>query len=286
MKHLFAAACSAALLASGVQADVIRDIAYGDGPRQQMDLYLPDDVENPPVVLFIHGGRWFRNDKDQITRLDRATALNTAGIAVASMNYTYSNQDIWPAQKNDVASALRFLKAEGDSYGFDADRMAVWGQSSGAHLTLWAGILAAENADIDLGAVVSWYAPSDLPRMKQDRIEDDVPGANERFPEPSPESLLIGGAIDENLATAKAASPYYVIEQMQDVTDLPPMMLMHGDQDVVVSPVQSVRLNELLSEKGAETSLTLVKGASHGGDLFAPMVPRVISFLQDKLGAN
>ena len=286
MKHLLAATCSAAILSSGVQAEVIRDIAYGDGTRQQLDLYLPDGADNPPLVLFIHGGRWFRNDKDQITRLDRATALNDAGIAVASMNYTYSDQDIWPAQKNDVATALRYLKTEGASYGYDADRMAVWGQSSGAHLALWAGVIAKEDADITLKAVVSWYAPSDLPKMKQDRIDDAVPGENERFPEPSPESLLIGGAIDENLTTAKAASPYYVIAQMQDVTDLPPMMLMHGDQDVVVSPLQSERLNQLLTEKGAETSLTLVEGASHGGDLFGPMVPRVIGFLQDKFSVN
>lgn len=79
------------------------------------------------------------------------------GIAVASMNYTYSTDAIWPAQKDDVAEALRFLAGSGAKYGYDAENIAVWGQSSGAHLALWAGLIAAEEPDVNLQGVVSWY---------------------------------------------------------------------------------------------------------------------------------
>lgn len=71
MKRVVLASAAASLVASLAHAEVIRDVAYGAGDRNQLDFYLPEDVETPPLVLFIHGGRWFRNDKDQINLLDR-----------------------------------------------------------------------------------------------------------------------------------------------------------------------------------------------------------------------
>ena len=59
--------------------------------RNVLDLYLPADVSDAPVVLFIHGGRWIRNDKDQVLQHDRATQLTKAGYVVVSVNYSYSN---------------------------------------------------------------------------------------------------------------------------------------------------------------------------------------------------
>ncbi|KQI70363.1 hypothetical protein AN189_02180 [Loktanella sp. 3ANDIMAR09] len=281
MKTAVLLSAVASLVASAVQSEVIHDIAYGDGARNQLDLYLPEGVANPPIVLFIHGGRWFRNDKDQINRLDRAEALMDAGIAVAAMNYTYSTDAIWPAQRDDVAAALRYLAAHGTDHGYDAAQLAVWGQSSGAHLALWAGIISAQQDDITLKGVVSWYAPSNLSMIAVDRANDDV-GDSDMGDGPSPEDLLIGAPVADNPDLANAASPEWVISRMPDDAQLPPFLLMHGTQDVVVSPLQSDRLLATLEARETEVSLTRVAGASHGGDLFAPMVPEVIAFLKTR----
>ncbi|QDC09340.1 alpha/beta hydrolase [Oceanicola sp. D3] len=281
MKTALLLTLATSLVASAAHAEVLRDVAYGEGDRNQLDLYLPDGVENPPVVLFIHGGRWFRNDKSQINVLDRADALMEAGIAVASMNYTYSTNAIWPAQKDDVAEALRFLSDHGADYGYDAGEIAVWGQSSGAHLALWAGIIAAQEADINLQGVVSWYAPSNLTDIAADRAKDDVPD-RDMGDGPTPEAQLIGAPVADSPDLADAASPVAVISQLPEDVQLPPMLLMHGTQDIIVSPLQSDRLYDTLKDRGAEASLTRVEGASHGGELFAPMVPQVIDFLHTR----
>lgn len=266
-------------------ANLISDIPYGDQPRNQLDLYLPDGVDTPPVVVFIHGGRWFRGDKSQIEQFGRIQSLMDAGIAIASLNYTYSSDEIWPAQIDDVMAGLSFVQNNGEAYGYDSSCLAIWGQSSGAHLALWAGLLAAENPDLDLQAVVSWYAPSDLFQLAGDRVADAVPGENERFPEPTPESLLIGKLVPEHKPLADAASPSTFIATMPSDLPLPDFLLAHGTQDFVVSPLQSQRMYDVLMAQAGvgEVQLRLVDGAKHGGDLFDAETPFATEFLADRL---
>ena len=277
-----AVSCSAAPVHA---ASLISDIAYGPDARNQLDLYLPDNVSNAPIVLFIHGGRWFRGDKTQIELYDRIESLTSAGIGIAAINHTYSSENLWPAQIDDVMDALDFVSENGATYGYDAERIAVWGQSSGAHLALWAGLLSAEDPDIDLAAVISWYAPSDLFQLTADRVNDDVPGENERFPEPSPETLLVGLPVPDNKAEADAASPAIYAQGLADGSNLPDFQIVHGDADFVVSPLQSERLFETLKEKGAPVELRILPGAGHGGDLFDDETPVATEFLIDQLDA-
>jgi acetyl esterase/lipase len=279
---------SAAILATSVDATTVySDISYGPGDRNTMDLYLPDGVENAPVVVFIHGGRWFRGDKSQIELYDRVESLTQAGIGIASINYTYSSEAIWPQQIDDVMAALHYVNDNGGTYGYDASRMAVWGQSSGAHLALWAGLKSAEDPDLDLATVVSWYAPSDLFSITADRVADDVPGENERFPEPSPESLLIGLPVPDNKPEADAASPQSYAASLPDGKPLPDFLLTHGTQDFVISPLQTQRMYDTLIAQGGSEDVQLrwVVDGRHGGDLFGPEADYTAHYLADKLGA-
>lgn len=290
MKLRLAGTIAAAVVAaSGAAAQTVEtDLVYGDRERNRLDLYMPAGTERPPIVLFIHGGRWFRNGKDQVHLFDRVQQMNDAGLAVASMNYTYSSEATWPAQKEDVLAALRFVAEHGETYGYDASRVAVWGQSSGAHLTLWAGLLSAEGAAPQVDAIVSWYAPSSLYDLASDRVADDVPGENGRFPEPTPESRLLGVPVPENRDAADAASPEPYVRQLSPGISLPPILLMHGDADFVVSPLQSLRMRETLLDHDptANVSLVLVEGGEHGGDAFGPHVPEVIGFLAAHLAVR
>lgn len=126
-------------------------------------------------------------------------------------------------------------------------------------------------------------APSNLSEIAADRANDDVPD-RDMGDGPTPEALLIGAPVGDRPDLADAASPEAVIAGLPQDVSLPPMLLMHGTQDVVVSPLQSDRLYDTLKSHGAEVGLTRVEGASHGGALFAPMVPQVIAFLQARFG--
>lgn len=260
---------------------MVENIRYGPNTRNLLDLYIASGTTPSPLVVFIHGGRWFRNDKTQVRLYNRVEQLVGAGISIASINYTYSSEAIWPAQINDVKAAFAFLRKNGTKYGYDVDRMAVWGQSSGAHLAIWAGLLVDGDTRPKLRAIISWYAPSDLHRLRADRVDDDVPGGNERFREPSPESLLIGKSAIDHKVTADAASPAPHVAGIARGAPLPDFLLMHGTGDHVVSPLQTLRLHDALVAQGGSKSVTLkmVEGARHGGKEFGPAVDDVLKFL-------
>ncbi len=272
---------SFATLATG--QDVTRDLAYDDGARNVLDLYLPDTDQTPPVVLFIHGGRWMRGDKSEERNVSRFQALTDAGFAVAAMNHTYSTSAIWPAQKSDVHSAMAFLITNASDLGIDADRMAVWGRSSGAHLALWAGLLAPLEDGPKLRAVIAWFAPSDLAKLAPDRAEDDVPDAHEKHEKPYPESILLGVEVSTHKDAADAASPTARIKDLPASTELAPHFLAHGTDDTIVSPRQSERLYRALDARGTPVTFMPVPDEGHGGELFNDVVPRMITFLETHL---
>src|SRR5262249_23388877 len=75
----------------------------------------------------------------------------------------------------------------------------------------------------------------------------------------SPESRLIGGAIQENKDKVARANPISYVGK-----DNPPFLLIHGDQDPLVPPHQPELLAEALQKAGIEATLHLVQGAGHG----------------------
>jgi acetyl esterase/lipase len=278
-------AFAAMLVAIEAQAaSVVTDVPYGQHERQVLDLYLPEGATNPPVVVYIHGGRWFRGDKGQIENYGAVEALTSRGIAIAAINHTYSTESAWPAQIDDVMRALTFVRENGAAHAYDGGRVAVWGQSSGAHLALWAALKDAADPAPDLRAVVAWYAPSDLSNLRSDREVDAVPGGNEEHPEPSPESILIGAPVAGNKAAADAASPAVTFASLPSGRPMPDVLLAHGDMDPVVSPEQSRRLRDILIAQGGASTveLRIVEGAGHGGPLFEPEAIHVGEFLSER----
>jgi dipeptidyl aminopeptidase/acylaminoacyl peptidase len=75
----------------------------------------------------------------------------------------------------------------------------------------------------------------------------------------SPESRLIGGAIQENKEKVRKANPITYVTK-----GAPPFLLIHGDRDPLVPAHQAELLHRALEKAGVETKLHLVKGAGHG----------------------
>jgi arylformamidase len=108
------------------------DLAYGDSPRERLDLFL---CANPkaPTLAFIHGGYWQMNDKENFAFF--AEGLLPLGINLAVVEYTLA-----PAArlKRIVAELLRSVRWLGEhlgDYGADPARLYVAGHSAGGHLT-------------------------------------------------------------------------------------------------------------------------------------------------------
>jgi len=108
------------------------DGAPADADKHKLDLYLPRDKENFPVLVFLHGGSWKAGDRSQYVALgDR---LARAGIGVAIPSYRLMPQNPHPAQIEDVAAAFAWVAQNISQHGGDRSRIYLAGHSAGAHL--------------------------------------------------------------------------------------------------------------------------------------------------------
>jgi acetyl esterase/lipase len=264
-------------------------VRYADrSERNVLDIYLPEGVQNPPLVVWIHGGAFKMGDKKNPEGL---RAFLDAGFAVASINYRFSNEAVWPAQLEDLKDAFSFLRAHGGKYGYDASRVASFGASAGGHLSAMAGIALAEDPKTRLAASVVWFPPIDFTTMDEDIERTGIQRRTGRNDAPdSPESALIGGAVKANPDLAKAASPLTYLEKLPAGTKLPAFLIMHGAKDPFVGRGQSGRLfSALLARqdiRGVEYVL-LPEGGHGWGDFQKPeTIQRVVSFLKANFTAN
>ena len=112
--------------------------AYGNDPKQRLDLARPAGVPRAPVLLFVHGGGWSIGDKAHAAG-GKARWANAKGWAFASANYRLVPQATVESQAADVASAIAWLRANAAREGLDPDRIVLMGHSAGAHLVALVG---------------------------------------------------------------------------------------------------------------------------------------------------
>ena len=110
-----------------VGARALREVAYVENGHalQKLDLYLPARPAGPLLVM-IHGGGWDGGSKDQPEGL----TLLGRGYAVANIDYRLSQNAIFPAQIEDCKAAIRWLRAHAAHFGYDPQRIGVWGASA------------------------------------------------------------------------------------------------------------------------------------------------------------
>jgi acetyl esterase/lipase len=111
-------------------------LAYGSGPDQVGDLWLPSTPPPHPVVVLVHGGFWYRRyQRDLMDQL----ALDVSRRGWAAWNIEYRRIDGgggWPATGNDVAAAVDHLRALTPLHDLDLTRLTLVGHSAGGHLAL------------------------------------------------------------------------------------------------------------------------------------------------------
>ncbi len=238
-----------------LEGEVLKDIVYNtvDGEALKLDIYFPEDMSGQPLpaVIYIHGGAWVTGSKEGGSGLRDLKALVENGFIGVSIDYRLAPDYGFPAQIQDVKCAIRYIRENAEKYHVDPDRIGIIGSSAGGHLAALAG-LADESCGFDVGpyleqssrvqAVVDMFGPSDLTVVPEDKRE-----------------LIIGVFKSLDTETLAWASPVTYVSP-----DDPPFLIIHGENDQVVSVDQSIRLYEALRQAGVEATLVVVKNAGHG----------------------
>jgi acetyl esterase/lipase len=124
-----------AALGPGITVERNIDYAEGkpeDADKHRLDIYLPAERKNSPVLMFVHGGYWRQGDRAQYAFLGNRFA--EAGYVVAMPSYRLMPANPHPAQIEDVAAAFAWTHENISKYGGDPARIIVAGHSAGGHL--------------------------------------------------------------------------------------------------------------------------------------------------------
>lgn len=280
---LLLTACVHTFIEDESRVEVYRDLVYAevDDKPLLLDLFVPHDRFDPaPLVVWFHGGSWLFGTHHDC----RVDWLAERGYAVASIGYRSSLEAKWPAQLHDAKAAVRWLRAHADRYNLRIGRIAAAGMSSGGHIALMLGLThGAEEGDVgshfdqssSVEAVVDYYGPTDLAWYDE---ESNLPNLSTK-----PIPLLLGEAPRENPKRAKAASPIHWIRP-----GAPPVLLIQGENDFIVPPLQSERFHARYRDARLSSELVMVPHAGHyGGDrYFGREGPRaaVLEFLRRTIG--
>lgn len=102
----------------------------GPGGDIPVRIYIPSEAENIPVIVYYHGGGWSRGDLETAENMC-AILANKTGFSVVSVGYRLAPEHPYPAGVNDSYEALKWVGENASNYGWDADRLAVAGDSAG-----------------------------------------------------------------------------------------------------------------------------------------------------------
>jgi acetyl esterase/lipase len=238
---------------------IVPNVTYhvADGQELKLDVYARRDVTTPqPTVIFIHGGFWAAGSKE-------ASALSLLpwmemGWNVVNVEYRLARVAQAPAAVEDCLCALRFITqpAQVQAYNIDVTRIVVTGESAGGHLALTTAMIP-EEARLDrqctgsplpkVAAVVNWYGVTD--------VADVVDGPHRA----NAAAQWMGSRTDWKEVSTRLSPLTYVR------TGLPPVLTIHGDQDVTVPYEHGVRLRDALTKVNVPNQLLTIPGGRHGG---------------------
>jgi acetyl esterase/lipase len=215
-----------------------RGLAYHPGLR--LDLLLPVTAGPHPLVVYVPGGGFVVAPR-RMARRQRAYVA-AAGYAVASVEYrTTRQQAIYTDGIADIQNAITYLSDHADEDAIDPGRIGIWGESAGGYLASLVGL-----TDPRIRAVVDQFGASDLSRAADGfdpRMQQAV--TDPRHP------IYRYGALRCNPADLVHAAA-------------PPFLLLHGDDDRIITPAQTGVLHRALLASGADSTRYVLAGAGHG----------------------
>lgn len=210
---------------------MIGGLAYGDGPRHGVDVYLPaSSAGKPPTVVFFYGGGWEEGERRDYRFV--GAALAARGVIVAVPDYRLYPDVDHAGFLADGAAALAWAHGFAPGQGGDPGRIFLMGHSAGAYIAAMLALGAGRGA---VAGLIGLSGPYDF--------TPDTPARHAMFP--------AGAAL-------AAVMPVNLVRG-----DAPPALLAAGARDRVVLPRNSARLAERLRSAGVPVAERHYRGLGH-----------------------
>ena len=209
------------------------------------DVYVPRGQGAGPFpgVVFVHGGGWRGGSRKDQERQARYLAAH--GYTVMSLEYRLAPGGHYADQMADCRAGIAWFKAHAAEYKLDAGRLGLVGISAGGHLAEMLALgLAPQGPDPAIKAEVSLSGVDNLDPVAKD-LEISV-------------TMLMGKPCAEDPSACRAASPVDNVHP-----GAPPILLMHGDSDVVALPDATRLMVERLMAAGDHVETFWAKGQGH-----------------------
>jgi acetyl esterase/lipase len=224
------------------------DITYGRDPRQKLDVYLPRKIKpGAKVVIFFYGGSWRNGSKTDYRFV--AQALTSRGFIVVLPDYRLYPQVIFPGFVEDGASAVRWVRDHISTYGGDPNQLYLMGHSAGSHiaalLTLDALYLKAVGLDRKtIRATATLSGPYDFT--------------------PNPWDRPVFGQQTNDTAIDPQIEPITFADGQE-----PPMLLVQGLRDKIVSPSNAEHLAARIRSLGGQVDYITYPKRGHAAVVVA-----------------
>ncbi|MES2598380.1 MAG: alpha/beta hydrolase [Verrucomicrobiota bacterium] len=228
------------------------------GKREMLlDLWKPKAATKPlPAIICIHGGGWFKGDRNSMANI--AQALAAKGYVTATISYRLSGETKFPAAIQDCKAAVRFLRANAAKFGIQSETIGVTGLSAGGHL---AALLSTSGGVKELEgegghahqsstvqACVAMGAQSDLESTRIGELSSKTDDPFYR--------TFLGDSQKKIPQTYALASPRHHLDKAD-----PPLAFMAGELDDASTHADDARAD--LEKLGIPTGLTLIPQAPH-----------------------
>ncbi|MCD8307936.1 MAG: alpha/beta hydrolase [Clostridia bacterium] len=267
-------------------------VQYADvSESDTLNLYVPTADDPAPLFVLVHGGGFRFDDADSRPAQFMYRFFRDSGYACASLNYRLSGEALYPAAIEDVKAAVRFLRANEETYGYDADKIVIWGESAGGYLAAMAAVTADDefsgvkfigeedlsySVSSHIDGLVDFYGCMDLATIQEDFRSEGVPSWL-TWASSLGITMDIGCSFEEAWLGKPVAEltqdeinemdpRYYIQKNWEQVQSLK-VYICHGTADISVPINQSRRLCEAFETGEYVTDGSPVEGAESGGNV-------------------
>jgi acetyl esterase/lipase len=259
-----------------------QDVAYDDDhPSQAVDVYLAKSDQPTPAMIYIHGGGWRAGSKRSVPRWLRAFVAE-GKLSVVAVEYRFTNVATHPAQVNDCLRAVQFVRDNAKKWNIDPARLGVTGGSAGGHLSAYVAlhddVAKPDSADSIMrrssrvACAVSFAGPTDWSLLST--IDHKHPAYRQLIGyEPGTPATKLSAELVKDVSPISFASK-----------DDPPLMQVHGDNDVIVPLKHASDLHAKLESLKCKSELVIIEGGNHGvAGASDKVAKRAIAFVRQHL---